>query len=265
MKQYRFLALFLLPLLTTNGCVQTTEPLVSRNFVALANWGLAFTIDSSAYNAIAHSQYDAFLQCSGTKIISLGSFDTTVTIAGVFANDQFIVYPDSVSINNQYLGRKSSESSFLLYDKKILSASSLNWNVQNYENGTFTDSLKSLSFPDISIKDHIDTVSKATGFTINFQCNNVAILSAAAKFDYGLTSYYKDSASSHNATGYISKPLTNVSSVTFMANDLASFTPERYIMVWITNYEYHIKPSSTGRKVGVFSSRTTAVAFYLKS
>lgn len=219
------------------------------------------------YEYLSHSntKCDAFLQCSGSRIYSSRKpSDTIATIAGVFADSYYIIYPSKVAINGVDLVRKGSETSYLLYDRTVLTASQMLWNVDGYDRGTFVDTVGNLSFVDIAAKNTIDTVSKSSGFTVNFQGTTFGELTAAAKFDYGYNYALLDTASANNGVGNITKPLSDQAKAVFSQSDLNNFTSNRYIVVSITNYDYHIKLSSGGRKVGVFTSRTSQIPFFLK-
>lgn len=265
-NQYRFFCgtVSVVVLLLLAGCKQNPTNSTPGKISPFGNlrW------DAISMSGIDTTLPDAFVRLSAIK--NYNDQGTTNTIMNAvadacFANDSTIVTPTSVLANGYSLVRSYGGPVYANQDYHVYNSSQTIWNVTGYESGTFKDTV---TFPSaLSITNHGagDTVSKAGGFTLNYSGSAGGTLIVMGRFDPGFTSLWKDSASAFSGEGMLGKFVSDNGVVTITSTDLSNFTTARYITIEICHFEYHVRNSSTGRKVGVISSYSDYIPLYLGS
>jgi hypothetical protein len=184
------------------------------------------------------------------------------------ANAAFVIgnevaYPGLVKANQFVLVQDLT-----IYSKfapTLFDSGTVAWEVRGYDNSDIFDTA---TFPGrISIHSirSMDTVSKSQGFIIPYiGSDSTRAIIAYARFDPGVTRLLKDSLSAVTGSGATGKAAPDQGYVSFLPEDLFAFTPDRYISVEVIRYEYHIRTSTTGHKVGVLTECISNIPLYLK-
>lgn len=195
--------------------------------------------------------------------INVGIIDGSRADAA-FTDDFGVVYPTIVRCNGAGLMRNPDGLTCVDFESTLLSGSACIWQLGGYDNGTLNDTSSDpplLTFSGVTAG---DTVSKSAGFTLSYTGYSGGELWSSVIFDGVETLFYKDSAASENGSGSASKTTMDNGTIAFSAADLSNFTTDDYIVVHVLNYTYHRNTTSTGKSVGILSTRDVSIPLYLK-
>lgn len=249
------IAILLLPLFGCEMPIKNTEP-----------WGFG-TIPG--YNLVAAeadtSNLNAFVRFSGSRFNSPynGSTKFCVSDARFLNSTRTQSYdPSSVSFNGYSLSKwynvytQGNPSSF--------SNSLGNWVIGGYQggNGSFSDSLPPLMT--ITNVKAGDTVSKSSGFTIQYSGYGGGDLQVSAVYDAGLTRFMVDTSEwPFNGSGQTRKFVSDNGSFSFTASDLSGFTTGKIIRVTLLHWAYTTHRTSNNLLVGSLSTVEEQMPLYL--
>jgi hypothetical protein len=198
------------------------------------------------------------------KSISADSNALYSQATAVFTDDSFPVNVSYVKINNQNLVPTTITGQYELFSGGTSYSSTASWDISGYAGGTLTNNAPVPALIALSSHSAADSVSKLSGFTLNYSGYDGGDLDMYIRFDNSLTSAFVDSALGANGGGLLTKSETDDGSVTISSGDLSGFTSGGYIEVMLHHWEYHVVLTSAGRPVGVYSEVTKTVPLFLK-
>jgi hypothetical protein len=190
--------------------------------------------------------------------------DFSVETSAFFTDDTVPVNVTYAKVNSRSLVATSITGEYLYADSNAYGGTHASWDISGYSGGTLMDNATVPSLITLTSLNPADSVSKLSGFTINYSGYEGGDLDLYVRFDRALTQYFIDSTIGANGDGYFIDNVDDDGSVTISSSDLSSFTSGGYIEVMLHHWEYHVVFTSLGRPVGVYSEVTKTIPLFLK-
>lgn len=219
----------------------------------------------SSYN----DTLSAFLRYSGSIVMGPNNVNSKVAVANAIFLDSTLsafVDPASVSCNSNSLSRNSTETVYSQgHSDLYIGKSNAAWSITGYQgsNYSFSDALPSdLVITNLKAG---DTVSKAAGFTVNYNGGAAGgDLAIAAFYDAGLTRYYVNPAEPWDGgSGEFHSVTPDDGSITYTSGNLSGITTGKMIKVVLTHWGYAKHNSMNNRKIGALRTISVEIPLYL--